>query len=146
MDRSPAKAAVWSPGRPHARGDGPSTVRIPTLTNPQAPRTWGWTINTRSLTRIETAGPTHVGMDHQHTQPHPNRNRRPHARGDGPGHPAGAASGLSQAPRTWGWTAPRRTTPRHAKAGPTHVGMDRNRVYAPTGAQGRPHARGDGPF
>src|SRR5699024_298436 len=127
MDRRHAKTAVWSPGRPHARGDGPSTVRTPTMTNRQAPRTWGWTINTRSLTRIETAGPTHVGMDLGILRELRQDFRRPHARGDGPLRGEPPPDMRKQAPRTWGWTATGYTRQQVRRAGPTHVGMDRFR-------------------
>src|SRR5699024_896892 len=111
--------------RPHARGDGPSTHAASPESKPQAPRTWGWTINTRSLTRIETAGPTHVGMDLGILRELRQDFRRPHARGDGPLRGEPPPDMRKQAPRTWGWTATGYTRQQVRRAGPTHVGMDR---------------------
>src|SRR5699024_4923367 len=109
------------------------------------PRTWGWTVNSENPNIDKPAGPTHVGMDHQHTQPHPNRNRRPHARGDGPSTHAASPESKPQAPRTWGWTWASCGSCVRTFAGPTHVGMDRSEVNPPPTCESRPHARGDGP-
>src|SRR5699024_10165462 len=46
----------------------------------------------------------------------------------------------------WGWTDRSCRRVRRTWAGPTHVGMDRDRVGRPCARPGRPHARGDGPL
>src|SRR5699024_7850933 len=131
--------------RPHARGDGPHHQPHTQRHRQQAPRTWGWTDHQRAYTVTITAGPTHVGMDRTGGDGVDDRGRRPHARGDGPEFSKRRIMTCLQAPRTWGWTAPRRTNPGRSRAGPTHVGMDRGSPPTTSESCSRPHARGDGP-
>src|SRR5699024_10037240 len=91
------------------------------------------------------AGPTHVGMDRPGCYPGLVQKRRPHARGDGPSTTAPSPGTGSQAPRTWGWTVNEAPELNHMYAGPTHVGMDRQRGPRVEPHVRRPHARGDGP-
>src|SRR5699024_8097568 len=132
-------------GRPHARGDGPLTDTGLVAWLPQAPRTWGWTGQERRNWHRLHAGPTHVGMDRTRGPCRRASTGRPHARGDGPGKNGGTGIGFTQAPRTWGWTAPPSRGCGVVGAGPTHVGMDRTRGPCRRASTGRPHARGDGP-
>src|SRR5690606_37681483 len=89
--------------------------------------------------------PTHVGMDRAAASAQPADATEPHARGDGPQSPCGCSWPQRRAPRTWGWTAVRQARAATGAPSPTHVGMDRAGVGAPTLITAEPHARGDGP-
>ena len=145
MDRRCRTRGCRCTGRPHARGDGPGRVRSRRNPARQAPRTWGWTTNRPALNTMPLAGPTHVGMDRPGCYPGLVQKRRPHARGDGPSTTAPSPGTGSQAPRTWGWTVNEDPELNHMYAGPTHVGMDRQRGPRVEPHVRRPHARGDGP-
>src|SRR5699024_8053724 len=84
MDRRISADQPRSGGRPHARGDGPFWKVMVFLSGVQAPRTWGWTAETTLGDGYGTAGPTHVGMDHEWNIRRYRISCRPHARGDGP--------------------------------------------------------------
>src|SRR5699024_3232434 len=120
--------------------------RSPTMApSPQAPRTWGWTVLDQAGGVPGAAGPTHVGMDLRVSSHGGLQIRRPHARGDGPLDDHKATGAPSQAPRTWGWTAPRRLRHRRPCPSPTHVGMDRRPGRPVPDGRAEPHARGAGP-
>src|SRR5690606_18241414 len=69
----------------------------------------------------------------------------PHARGDGPTTERREVPLHNRAPRTWGWTAARRTRAHRPGPSPTHVGMDRGQGPETPFLETEPHARGDGP-
>src|SRR5699024_8604399 len=96
----------------------------------QAPRTWGWTRRRGVLLSDRDAGPTHVGMDRSGAAGQVCPVGRPHARGDGPRPVVREAMIPAQAPRTWGWTVTVGSRTWRSAAGPTHVGMDRDRRFA----------------
>src|SRR5699024_8783966 len=106
MDRGEVDLPHHGPGRPHARGDGPKPGRGRRQRAAQAPRTWGWTAAADARAGATPAGPTHVGMDRVSAGQQCLRDRRPHARGDGPELGVTVVMLSQQAPRTWGWTGP----------------------------------------
>src|SRR5690606_19255978 len=111
----------------------------------EAPRTWGWTVLDRVLGLPGLGSPTHVGMDRSRSTTTSPDGRKPHARGDGPRPLAPSQRRRAEAPRTWGWTAPRPPSPEGGGGSPTHVGMDRAGGGRRPRRHGKPHARGDGP-
>src|SRR5699024_7509070 len=127
MDRCGSGHRGGIRSRPHARGDGPSMPNTRVSVHRQAPRTWGWTGQGPFAPEPRPAGPTHVGMDHKQTGPEHDAPGRPHARGDGPARLLPGPRPKTQAPRTWGWTVDDGTISGYRLAGPTHVGMDRQR-------------------
>ncbi len=69
---------------PHARGDGPCTLRRPNMLSEYSPRTWGWTVSSADADESGIVFPTHVGMDRRSRDSPHSRCGIPHARGDGP--------------------------------------------------------------
>src|SRR5690606_35702767 len=120
-----AKSQV-SFSEPHARGDGPARDPRRVAVYFRAPRTWGWTAQSRDGAACGAPSPTHVGMDRLGLAATPVGAPEPHARGDGPqGKPADDVR-PDRAPRTWGWTANIRDEQEALAPSPTHVGMDRS--------------------
>src|SRR5699024_8425206 len=111
--------------KPHARGDGPTSVGVLILSEDQAPRTWGWTALSLRIRGIGPASPKHVWIDRGAPYPPLLSGAKPHARGDGPSGIEPQRSAPSQAPRTWGWTGHHETLGQDHGPSPTHVGMDR---------------------
>src|SRR5690606_1056694 len=104
MDRTPR--CVTHPGgdAPHARGDGPPLVDVPSVESGCSPRTWGWTQSVDRARRKTSMLPTHVGMDRESKEASGVVLDAPHARGDGPIGPATGWARSACSPRTWGWT------------------------------------------
>src|SRR5699024_7740721 len=131
--------------KPHARGDGPTSGGVLTLSDDQAPRTWGWTEPPPAPSGAPSPSPTHVGMDRVSPDTPLVSGAKPHARGDGPSGIEPKRSAPSQAPRTWGWTGHHETLGQDHGPSPTHVGMDRQFPALDAWFDPEPHARGDGP-
>ncbi len=150
---------------PHARGDGPTRVPLPShlagfsprawgwtgfgkgvkLGSGVSPRAWGWTARPGPRRAAASVFPTRVGMDRPRPPPLRGGRRFPHARGDGPLAGVAAFAQGAFSPRAWGWTVGDVALVVQDVVFPTRVGMDR-RVGVQVGhGQGFPHARGDGP-
>ncbi len=80
--KSPPERASW--GRPHARGGGPDRLGHLSVVHQSSPRTWGWTVETRSGAMASWVVPTHVGVDRTLARCSRWSVCRPHARGGGP--------------------------------------------------------------
>ena len=69
----------------------------------------------------------------------------PHARGGGPSGSPGSDALARSSPRTWGWTAPARSSRTTYSLFPTHVGVDPISRLGRCRRRPLPHARGGGP-
>src|SRR3990172_8754568 len=89
MDRPFCSRCSSCLGVPHARGDGPVSGRMQIVLISCSPRAWGWTAEGHFLGLAQEVFPTRVGMDRVQTLRLASGMSVPHARGDGPGVPAG---------------------------------------------------------
>ena len=110
---------------PHARGDGPVSSPMGTLTTVCSPRTWGWSVRPARSHRACAVLPTHVGMVRGRRRKHRPTKGAPHARGDGPQFFDVIPCEPLCSPRTWGWSVVDLGGPTGPRVLPTHVGMVR---------------------
>ncbi len=138
-------SSVITSGRPRARGDGPTWMRLGMLAAGSAPRTRGWSVGAVQRFVVRLVGPAHAGMVHRQGCVRGAQGSRPRARGDGPFGLLPTDATEASAPRTRGWS------PRLAPAnpgrvvGPAHAGMVLTPSEHPQAVASRPRARGDGP-
>ena len=104
MVLSVSVSSGWTRSAPRARGDGPRTMTLRSVTGRCSPRTRGWSPAQQRAGRLADLLPAHAGMVpdpvRAATQPTP----APRARGDGPGSYALRVATFSCSPRTRGWS------------------------------------------
>ena len=150
---------------PHARGDGPCSVRRLPNRSKFSPRAWGWSGGSDCGAQGTLVLPTRVGMVRPNWSGSSAPSSSPHARGDGSGGALPWPLPILFSPRAWGWSVLKSAAPQGIEVLPTRVGMvrcdstfcgsmlvlptrvgmvrSRRRCNSRRGCS--PHARGDGP-
>ena len=104
MVRVRRAARVRSHRSPHARGDGPISSYLLSVSSAFSPRAWGWSAVPTPPPPTAPVLPTRVGMVRAPCRRGPCSGSSPHARGDGPRKTRPAELHRSFSPRAWGWS------------------------------------------
>ena len=145
MDPRRRHRRALPPGLPRTRGDGPVEVGIPSASGAAPPHARGWTVLPLYGGRGDPGSPARAGMDPRRPIGASSPCRLPRTRGDGPAHPARAASCRSAPPHARGWTRRRFGRSERIGGSPARAGMDRLESRALLAEVGLPRTRGDGP-
>ena len=110
-----------------------------------SPRSRGWTHHRVAGRHVAPGFPALAGMDLVTPRAHPDSNRLPRARGDGPAPHAHVTIRSSASPRSRGWTPECAEKGTNTGGFPALAGMDPGLSVDRWPCTGLPRARGDGP-